>query len=348
MNQEGNSELEKRSVELSIDEVQSNDQTQPVTIDVEVPSNDLADRMANAFDRNLDKLIEDVQAPPPVKISKPKKVKGVKVKKVRTVKIKQHPYKPIQGKDANFNAFLGRKIMSSFSLAATARRNAKLAGEKTKPKGYFLKKALGFELGGDLINRTRGTFSNDPTAEEDPSLSKGERFAARLQRPDAPVGVNKTASTVPYTQPSLFDTNQYTQVVDNSLGEHIQKAVKKLQRCFEKVDKSLSNMSLDKNKERQTISEENTVIEILSEKVLKVKDSIKENNVLKRTFNTLKTKQLEVLKQQEEKRQEAINESQLENQRSTVRTVAYSDPYLSKRKGLLERSEEHTSELQSH
>jgi hypothetical protein len=341
MNQEGNSELEKRSVELSINEVQSNDQTQPVTIDVEAPSNDLADRMASAFDRNLDKLIEDVQAPPPpVKISKPKKVKGVKVKKVRTVKIKQHAYKPKQGKDSSFNAFVGSKIGSAFSLAATARRNAKLAGEEAKPKGYFLKQALGFEFGGDLINRTRGTFSNDPTAEDDPSLSKGERFAARLQRTEAPMGVNKSASTVPYTQPSLFDTNQYTQVVDNSLGEHIQKAVKKLQRCFEKVDKSLSNISADKNKEKQTVSEENTTIEILSEKFLKVKDTIKENNVLRRTFNTLKSKEIEAYKKAEEKRKEAIQESQLENEKNTAGTVGYNDPYINKPKGkgMLERA----------
>jgi len=340
MNQEGNSELEQRSLELSINEVQSNE-NDPVVIDVDVPSEDLAERMANAFDKNLDKLIEDVQAPPPpVKIKKPKKVKGVKVKKVKEIKIKLQRYQPIQGKDPNFNAFIGRKIMSSFSLAATARRNAKLAGEAPKPKGYFLKKALGFEFGGDLINRTKGSFSNDPTAEQDPSLSKGERFAAKLQRPDEPLKAKTTSSPVkdPYTQPSLFDTNKYVTVVDNSLGQQIQKAVKKLQTSFERVDKSLSNLSLDKDKAKQQVSQENTIIEILSEKFIQVKESIKESNVLQKTLNTLKLKSLNLIKQAADKREAAAREAALEQGADNSSVQMVEDPYKKKGKGLLEKA----------
>lgn len=341
MNQEGNSELEQRSVELSINEVQTNDGTQPVVINVEVPSNDLAERMANAFDRNLDKLIEDVQAPPPpIKIKKPKKVKGVKVKKVRAVKIKQYAYKPKEGKDSSFNAFLGRKIGSAFSLAATARRNAKLAGEETKPKGYFLKKALGFEFGGDLVNRTRGMFSNDPTTEQDPSLSKGQRFAAKLQRPEAPLKVNNSIVGTPYTQPSLFDTSKYVTVVDNSLGQHIQRSVKKLQNCFDRVNKTLSNITLQKNKTKETVIQENTIVESLSEKFLQVKESIKENTVLQKTLNTLKLKDLNVIKKAEEKRKAAAKEAELEKGKDLSGGVSYDDPYANVRKGkgLLERA----------
>ena len=75
MNKEGASDLDQRFVNLSINEVQSDDPQEPVDIDVDAPSEDLAERMANAFDKNLDQLIKDVQAPPPpVKIKKPKKM----------------------------------------------------------------------------------------------------------------------------------------------------------------------------------------------------------------------------------------------------------------------------------
>lgn len=342
MNQEGNSELEQRSVELSINEVQSGDSKDPVVVDVNAPSSDLAERMENAFDRNLDKLIQDVQAPPPpVKVKKPKKVKGVKVKKVRTVKIKQYAYKPKEGKDASFTEFLTRKVGSSFSLAATARRNAKLAGEEKKPKGYFLKKALGFEFGGDLVNRTRGRFSNDPTAEQDPSLSKGQRFAARLQRPEAPIKPNTTAptsGTSSYTQPSLFNTNEYVNVVDNTLGDQIEKAVKKLQRCFGKVEKSLSDITLDKDNSKQQIRQENNIVTSTVNKFLQVKESVKENNTLQKTLNTLKLKSLNVLKQAAEKRKTAAKEASLEQSTDVSGNESVKDPYLSKRKGLFEKA----------
>jgi len=325
-----NPESEDRNVELSISEVQSSDPNQPVTIDVEAPSNDLAERMENAFDRNLDNLIKDVQAPPPpVKLKKPKKVKQVKVKKT---KIKISRYQPISGgSEKSFALFLGRKIASSFSLAATARKNAKASGEPARKAGYFLKQALGFEFGGDLINRTRGSFSSDPTEKQDPSLSKGERFAATLKgisrAPSAPAPQSPSTVGYPYTQPSLFDTKKYTSVVDVGIGEQLKQSLKRLQSSFKKVDKSLSNLSKTKEENTSIKKQENTLVETLSNKFVTVSESIKENNVLKSTFNKIRSSQLNVLKKGAQVEKNAAQEAALEQGKDNSGFVKYKDPY---------------------
>jgi len=335
-------ELEERNVVLSISEVQSNNEKQPVTIDVNAPSDDLAERMANAFDKNLDKLIADVQAPPPpVKLKKPKKVKEVKVKKI---KIKVYRYKPIEKKDSSFAEFLGRKISSSFSLAATARKNAKERGEETKPKGFFLKQALGFEFGGDLINRTKGTFSSDPTEEQDPSSNKGDRFAAALKNIKPPTDQPKVASassvSTPYTQPSLFDTNKYVTVVDRSIGQCVKDYVGKLQKSFERVNKKLSDLSETKDQSISVSKQENTISEIISDRFTTVKESIKENNILRKTLNKIKQTQLNVQKKQAEQNENAAREASLEKGSDLSGSVKYSDPYSKQKegKGLVQRA----------
>lgn len=325
-----NPESEDRNVELSISEVQSSDPNQPVTIDVEAPNDDLAERMENAFDRNLANLIKDVQAPPPpVKIKKPKKVKQVKIKKA-TVKISR--YQPTSsGGEKSFALFLGRKIASSFSLAATARKNAKASGEPARKAGHFLKQALGFEFGGDLLNRTRGSFSSDPSPKQDPSLSKGERFAATLsgisRAPSAATPQSPSTVGSPYTQPSLFDTKKYTSVVDVGIGEQLKQSLRRLQGSFKKLDKSLSNLSKTKQENTSIKKQENTLVETLSNKFVTVSESIKENNVLKKTFNKIRSSQLNVLKKGAQVEKSAAQEAALEQGKDNSGFVKYKDPY---------------------
>lgn len=96
---------------------------------------------------------------------------------------------------------LGEKIGSAIGMAATARRKqneeieeleslevrtpeenerlADLKAQKTdQGKGFFAKKALGTEFGGDMKRRTMGFFQQNPPEQNDPSLTKQKRFEA--------------------------------------------------------------------------------------------------------------------------------------------------------------------------
>jgi len=55
-------------------------------------------------------------------------------------------------------------------------------------KNSFLAKAMATEFGGDRLRRTKGTFSKDPDATQDPSLTKEQRFSALLDKAARPAG----------------------------------------------------------------------------------------------------------------------------------------------------------------
>lgn len=80
----------------------------------------------------------------------------------------------------NLGKFIGDKIGSARKMAAEARQSNKDSGVETG-RGYFFGKALASQFGGDLINRTRGTFSKDPSVTQDPALSKEQRFKGGIQ-----------------------------------------------------------------------------------------------------------------------------------------------------------------------
>jgi len=80
----------------------------------------------------------------------------------------------------NLGKFIGDKIGSARKMAAEARQSNKDSGVETG-RGYFFGKALASQFGGDLINRTKGTFSQDPSVTQDPALSKEQRFKGGIQ-----------------------------------------------------------------------------------------------------------------------------------------------------------------------
>ena len=72
-------------------------------------------------------------------------------------------------------------------------RLEQLEGQDTERKEggigkSFFAKAMGAEFGGDRRRRLAGTFSKDPDATQDPSLSKEERFSALLDKSARPGG----------------------------------------------------------------------------------------------------------------------------------------------------------------
>ena len=110
----------------------------------------------------------------------------------------------------NLAGALGEKLGSAIQMAAGARRRQQneieelqnksektpeeqqrltdlLAQKDEQGKGFFMKKALGTEFGGDLRRRTTGFFQRDPEAQNDPSLDKQKRFDALVAAQPAEV-----------------------------------------------------------------------------------------------------------------------------------------------------------------
>ena len=110
----------------------------------------------------------------------------------------------------NLAGALGEKIGSAVQMAAGARRRQQneieelqnksektpeeqqrltdlLAQKDEQGKGFFMKKALGTEFGGDLRRRTTGFFQRDPEKQNDPALDKQKRFDALVAAQPAEV-----------------------------------------------------------------------------------------------------------------------------------------------------------------
>ena len=96
----------------------------------------------------------------------------------------------------NLSSYIGGKVEDSFAMAADERRardeevkTLKEKEERTeeeeerlnfltkqqgRKKGAFFGKALASQFGGDRKRRLMGTFTKNPDASQDPSLTKGQ------------------------------------------------------------------------------------------------------------------------------------------------------------------------------
>lgn len=230
---------------------------------------DLIARMEKGFDENLlMTLIETIQNPE--KEKKQSKAKSEpKKKKFVVIRVKDTP----QGE--SLAQYLGSKVAESFSMAAQARKIDKTK----KPKGFYLKKALRFQFGGDFIERTRGTFSQDPASTQDPALSKSQRFSATV----AP----------------FIPAEPEEPVKENPSDDNLTKAFNQLSAKFDQLINR-------KNKKAEQL---NLSIDIQQQTVEDSKEVIKENNVLIKISNEIKKKFLRFNKDQEdtEKKREIEN-----------------------------------------
>lgn len=140
-----------------------------------------AERMADAFTNNLlDPLVDSIQNPPAPAPQRQRKQKEtlIKIKK----NVKPSSYKDTKGPGffQNSSLFLFNKTKDAFGRAAALRKQATEQGMPEQDKGFYLKRALGSELGGDAIARTRGTFSSNPDATLDPALTKQQRLSSGI------------------------------------------------------------------------------------------------------------------------------------------------------------------------
>lgn len=330
-------------VALIVNEVEKQNDQQPITIEVDIPSKspsrriirakrikntikkrktkDLASRMARAFDKRLDDLIDAVKNPeqspsnPPTNVLKPKKQKGV-------VLTKRYRYQSKSSKSSsNFNEYLSNKIGSAFSLAAQARKEAKESGAAKRAPGFFLEKALLGEFGGDFIRRTIGTFSSDPSKQTDPTLTKGQRFRESI----SPYLVPVARQTDLFGQPEEIKSVQ--EVQDFSVAEILKKSASKIESSFDSIGNKLSKIVETKNTKIKVQESESSVLDSIADKLSEVLESIKDSNNLSKKTNEIKQQQLEIQFDIVRDHQSKQNEQRLEQQSDTASTNLYEDPY---------------------
>ena len=301
-----NEEPQEVPVEMEIVEVEQKEPDEPIVVKVEAPfenpvsptvprrirlprvkntikvpkekKKDAATRMAEAFDKNLDNLLDNIRNPDPTTPPRVRKPKQTLVKKVRTKKLRAAFDKtdPYQAK--TLSGFLGLKLKKSFGRAAEARRLAKESGAEEKGKRYFLKKALGFEFGGDKLNRLQGTFSKSPVAAKDPALTADQRFLAGIAPDLTPPEVK---------QGTLFDTNKYT--TKTGVAKVVADGIDKLKSSFDRTDQKFrSIIEIKKGSVQSDLSKLSGVVEDLKKSVLKNVDTQKD-------INDTKQKQLDLL-----------------------------------------------------
>jgi murein DD-endopeptidase MepM/ murein hydrolase activator NlpD len=179
---------------------------------------------------------------------------------------------------------VGEKIGSAIKLAAGARRNQNeeikslkdipeeertdeqkgrlkelLEQKESQGKGFFFKKALGTEFGGDRRRRTMGFFQRDPADQNDPALDKKKRFEALLRA--QPAGVQKAPDAPPETPVTRQD--------GGILGSFATGIIEKISLLSKKVDDLKKTEAEDKTP---------SAVVKLSESVRNIKTFFNKNN----------------------------------------------------------------------
>jgi murein DD-endopeptidase MepM/ murein hydrolase activator NlpD len=196
-------------------------------------------------------------------------------------------------------------------------------------KGSFFGKALAAEFGGDRARRLKGTFSKDPSKENDPALSKGERFSALLDKPDAPAEEPVKPET-PYTQLSLPGMGAEPESGD--IKESLSKIFSTILKSYDTIADRVSAVG---SAERENVSKSdkrNNFLASISSGLASFKDYFSTDNKLKEKELDTEVKQLEFAIDQQENAESIANESKLEAGQDLSTTVGYEDPYAKKEK----------------
>jgi len=85
-----------------------------------------------------------------------------------------------QADTGDLGKYIGGKIKAARKMAAQEREANKESGVETG-RGYFFGKALAAEFGGDKLRRTKGMFQVNPDEQNDPGLSKKERYQKMIR-----------------------------------------------------------------------------------------------------------------------------------------------------------------------
>jgi hypothetical protein len=196
-------------------------------------------------------------------------------------------------------------------------------------KGSFFGKALAAEFGGDRARRLKGTFSKDPSKENDPALSKGERFSALLDRPDAPAEEPVKPET-PYTQLSL--PGMETKEDGGNIKESLNKIFSTILKSYDTIADRVSAVGSAEKENVSKSDKRNNFLASISSGLASFKDYFSTDNKLKEKELDTEVKQLEFAIDQQENAEAAASESSLESGQDLSTTVGYEDPYAKREK----------------
>jgi len=253
------------------------------------PKKSVATRMAEAFDKRLDDVVDSIQNPPAPAPPKQRKQKEalVKIKK----KVKPAKFKSNLKENGNVKPFenLGKygftKIKSALGRAADARRMAQEQGLPEQEKMFYATRALGFEFGGDRIARVRGTFAKSPDATLDPALSKQQRYTA-----------------------GLFGTRT---IRPAGKGGNFQGLTKEFEKLDERL-KNIINIKKESPDSSETTKEFNKTVE-------EIREALKKGNKLQKEINSSKKDQAKIARDAANDAEMAAEEAAMESTTDTAR-----------------------------
>ncbi len=250
----------------------------------------------------------------------------------------------------NLNAYLGDKIMSAAKMAAEERKfrdqeiktlSAKpnrtkeeeeklqeLLGEKSsRKKGKFFGKALAHEFGGDLLRRTKGTFSKDPSETEDPALTKRQRFSALIRGEQLVKPAEQAIKPEPFKQLELFtpttDKNS-VQVKDDGLKNVLDKAFSSVSNSYDALANKLKSISTTEEKTADADDKVTSVVEKIVSGFDEIKSFFNKNNDIKKQEIRIEQQELDLKLDQKEDAEMASGESSIESAEDMTSTADYS------------------------
>ena len=167
-------------------------------------------------------------------------------------------------------------------------------------KGSFFGKALMSEFGGDRARRLKGTFSKDPSATNDPALSKEQRFAALLDK-DKPVEAPEDPAT-PY-QPTIPG-------LESAAGEEkstniLERALAQVAKSYDSIADRVSSLASEEKKSVSNDSDNNRFLSNITAGLQSIKDYFNKDTDLKEEENDIEQGQLELALDRQEDAQMA-------------------------------------------
>lgn len=262
----------------------------------------------------------------------------------------------------NLGAMVADKIKSSYGMAAEERkqREAEIeelkkkeaegkataqdinrlndleAKDEERKKGFknsFFAKALASEFGGDRKRRLQGTFSKDPRASQDPSLTKEQRFSALLDEGARP-GEEPLAPESPVDDINPMDYGDANAQASTPQQSTLQKLLGKVSDSFDIISNKLTALKSEEKKSVNKSQETSARIGKFTGVFEAIKNYFDKDNDLKKVENDIEKEKIENFREQQE---DAQSQSELDAIKATED--------LSKQEDIIDRPEKEGSGL---
>jgi hypothetical protein len=181
---------------------------------------------------------------------------------------------------------------------------AKDTERKSSIKNSFFAKALGSEFGGDRKRRLQGTFSKNPRASQDPSLTKEQRFSASIDesaRPGEEPITPDSGGASDYTDPMDYgDANAQASTPQQST---LEKLLSKVSDSFGLISNRLSALQAEEQKSVSKKAETNSKLNKFSGIFEAIKNYFDKDNELKKQELVVENEKLNNFREQQEDEQ---------------------------------------------